>query len=158
MKKFLIVVFILLLPCVCCCGIIFLLGSQGSRKADACPTRYVPVCGKDKKTYSNDCNARDAGTESDHFGICEGDTTSKPFQLPDGKVCTEIFNPVCGEDGVSYENSCIADFYTSVKSQGLCVGKPVHPIFSFNLNDVINNAIENVGKFFVDSFKSSTKN
>ncbi len=35
-----------------------------------CPTVWDPVCGKDGKTYSNECFARAAGTEVDYKGMC----------------------------------------------------------------------------------------
>jgi len=36
-----------------------------------CITIWAPVCGKDGKTYSNSCFAKNAGVEIDHKGECE---------------------------------------------------------------------------------------
>lgn len=129
MKKVLIALLIIFsILCLCCCGGLLLLSTQNQNKTTSttCPTNYVPVCGKDNKTYKNDCEARLNETTTDYFGPCTTDTSSAPFTLPEGKVCTEIFDPVCGKDGVSYTNSCIMEIYnTTVDHQGLCTGKPI---------------------------------
>ncbi|MEP7103172.1 MAG: Kazal-type serine protease inhibitor domain-containing protein [Candidatus Dojkabacteria bacterium] len=159
MKKVLIILFVIFLL-ICCCCLGFLLLLSNSRKtttntSTSCPTNYIPVCAVDGKTYKNDCEARLNGTTTDHFGVCSGDTTNPPATLPNGKFCTEIFNPVCGEDGVSYENACIADLYnTKVASQGLCVGKPINmniPTIqtpSFNLNNIFGDIWTTIWKSF----------
>jgi hypothetical protein len=35
-----------------------------------CPLDYLPVCGCDRKTYSNDCERQAAGAQLDHAGAC----------------------------------------------------------------------------------------
>lgn len=37
-----------------------------------CTREYMPVCGKDNKTYSNGCTARSEGVEIAYTGACHG--------------------------------------------------------------------------------------
>jgi hypothetical protein len=39
-------------------------------KETVCTTLWEPVCGKDGKTYSNSCRAKQAGVEVDYSGVC----------------------------------------------------------------------------------------
>jgi hypothetical protein len=40
------------------------------KKSIVCSQNYFPVCGKNKKTYPNDCFARKEGVEIDYSGVC----------------------------------------------------------------------------------------
>ena len=115
-----------------------------SPRTAACTREFRPVCGCDGVTYPNDCVAASAGSNIAFEGACEdslsacssdaectapGSYCSRPAGLcggpgtcaPRGEVCPEIFDPVCGCNGVTYSNSCFAGVDgINVASEGPC--------------------------------------
>lgn len=69
----------------------------------------------------------------DVLGSCAGDCIDPNLIDPD-RICIALYNPVCGCDGNTYSNSCVATYgygvtsYTPGPCNNPCIGTPL-PIF-----------------------------
>jgi hypothetical protein len=113
-----------------------------------CSRIFDPVCGCDGVDYSNECVANGAGTRADYHGtcgtavdagspgscltnsecgareFCDAHACATPGTCsPRPDLCSAIYDPVCGCDGVTYSNSCTANAAGArVAATGTCGG------------------------------------
>ena len=112
------------------------------------PLVWDPVCGCDGETYGNPCEAAMAGVNVDHEGECappscaanadcdaddycakdEGDCDGQGACEPKPVACPHVWDPVCGCDGRTYGNPCVAAAAgVNVRHQGACAGSSHSP-------------------------------
>ena len=107
---------------------------------DECSNNYIPVCGCNDVTYLNSCVAENSGVTEYSIGACSDQAvcfdpnlvinSSGTFVDKNSGVitenCEETNEPVCGCDGFTYQNSCLAEasgitFYTQGACNNVCV-------------------------------------
>ncbi|NXL37710.1 IOVO protein, partial [Glaucidium brasilianum] len=95
--------------------------NEEGKEVLVCTKILSPICGTDGVTYSNECllcaNNQEYGTNvsKDHDGECKEVIPVDCSKYPnttneEGKVvllCSKDLSPVCGTDGVTYDNECL---------------------------------------------------
>ncbi|MCB0661165.1 MAG: hypothetical protein KDC24_00385, partial [Saprospiraceae bacterium] len=78
--------------------------------ASTCPDEKVPVCGCNGITYKNACTAEASGIKNYTYGSCEDRCVSAPISAETAQQnCPDDYNPVCGCNGMTYKNPCLAE-------------------------------------------------
>lgn len=91
-----------------------------------CEGLQSPVCGTNGLTYDNKCYLKCSGNKFYSDGMCPNDEAYKGFG--NGKrskpcsSCRRITLPVCGQDGETYQNACLARCKgIAIKYKGKCI-------------------------------------
>lgn len=87
----------------------FLLLLAVSPAFSSCTGEFIPVCGKDSRTYWNECMLKELGAEKDYNGACGN------------HGCPLTYDPVCAQNNESYINECfMKEEGAELKHEGLC--------------------------------------
>lgn len=75
---------------------------------NACTEEYEPVCGSDNLIYGNECHlALHRCINPNILMKSPGECADSGSVSPADHMCAEIYQPVCGSNGQTYENECM---------------------------------------------------
>ncbi len=115
-------------------------GGTCAELSEVCPQVTEPVCGCDGVTYANDCERLRSRVAKHRDGVCDlpceaneecgggffcqralGECAGSGVCRVSFQMCTMEFDPVCGCDGRTYSNACVAQSQgASVAATGEC--------------------------------------
>ncbi len=95
-----------------------------------CGAVFDPVCGCDGVTYSNPCVAQYYGGVTSWLpGACAGQSCFDSTVINLNVLCPAVYEPVCGCNGVTYSNECVAYNYNGITAwtPGICPTDCINP-------------------------------
>jgi hypothetical protein len=85
----------------------------------ACPMSYVPLCGVDGHTYSNECQLNSVNCmKKTAVAVAHAGECSEAIPVCN-IACHFNYDPVCGTDGQTYGNACELESTACLKKSGV---------------------------------------
>ena len=126
-----------------------------------CEGLKSPACGTNGITYDNDCYLRCAGVEKYQAGVCPGDDSYQGSvgAIPSCNTCKNVNLPVCGNDGVSYQNACKARCKgMSIEYKGKCLSNNDTKLNQCGCPAAVSPVCGRDGRTYTNSCEAQCKN
>lgn len=82
-----------------------------------CSLEYIPVCATDGRTYPNTCHVSCKIREDSSLNVAYDGVCKYNIPHPNMCICSNDYNPVCGNDNRTYDNDCLLNCATANNSR-----------------------------------------